>query len=70
VSILKTITLGVHETLELHELMAFKSLCLTKSSTMSGMVEDNELKNLLTQDVTQTKNHIQTLQQFVPRKGQ
>nr|WP_232311215.1 ferritin-like domain-containing protein [Robertmurraya korlensis] len=50
--------------------MAFKSLCLTKSSTMSGMVEDNELKNLLTQDVTQTKNHIQTLQQFVPRKGQ
>lgn len=69
-SILKTITLGVHETLELHELMTFKSLCLTKSSTMSGLVQDDELKNLLTQDASQTKSHIQTLQQFVPRKGQ
>jgi len=67
---MKTITLGVHETLELHELMVFKSLCLTKSSTMSGFVQDNELMNLLTQDVSQTKNHIQTLQQFVPRKEQ
>ncbi len=67
---MSNITLGVHETLELHEIMAFKSLCLTKSSTMSGFVQDNELKNLLTQDVNQTKSHIQTLQQFVPRKGQ
>lgn len=67
---METITLGVHETLELHEIMAFKSLCLTKSSTMSEFVQDQELKNLLSQDVNQTKNHIQTLQQFVPRKGQ
>ncbi len=67
---MKTTTLGVHETLELHELMTFKSLCLTKSSTMSGFVQDNELINLLKQDVSQTKNHIQTLQQFVPRKEQ
>lgn len=67
---METITLGVHETLELHEIMAFKSLCLTKSSTMSELVQDQELKNLLSQDVNQTKNHIQTLQQFVPRKGQ
>lgn len=65
---MKMTTLGVHETLELHELLTFKSLCLTKSSTMSGLVQDNELKNLLTQDANQTKNHIQTLQQFIPRK--
>jgi len=63
-------TLGVHETLELHELLTFKSLCLTKSSTMSALVQDEELKNLLTQDAAQTKNHLQTLQQFVPRREQ
>ena len=67
---MKTTTLGVHETLELHELLTFKSLCLTKSSTMSGLVQDNELKNLLTQDATQTRGHIESLQQFIPRKGQ
>lgn len=67
---MRTTTLGVHETLELHELLTFKSLCLTKSSTMSGLVQDDELKNLLTQDASQTKNHIQTLQQFIPRKEQ
>jgi similar to spore coat protein len=67
---MKTTTLGVHETLELHELLTFKSLCLTKSSTMSGLVQDNELKNLLSQDATQTRSHIESLQQFIPRKEQ
>lgn len=39
--------LGLHETLELHELLTFKNLCLTKTTTMSALVQDEELKNLL-----------------------
>ncbi|WP_237562953.1 ferritin-like domain-containing protein [Bacillus dakarensis] len=48
--------------------MTFKSLCLTKSSTMSGLVQDSELKNILDQDVTQAKGHIERLQQFMPKE--
>ncbi len=57
--------LGVHETLELHELLTFKSVCLTKSATMSGIVQDENLKAILTQDASSTKTHIQQLQQFI-----
>lgn len=60
------ITLGLHETLELHELLSFKTLCMTKSQLMSGLVQDQELKSLLDQDVNSTKGHIQQLQNFFP----
>ena len=56
--------MGVHETLELHELLTFKSLCLTKSTTMSGLAQDQELKSLLDQDASAAKGHIQQLQRF------
>lgn len=57
--------MGVHETLEVHELLTFKNLCLTKSQTMSGLVQDQALKDILTQDVTASKQHIQQLQGFL-----
>jgi len=30
-------TLGVHETLDMHEILMFKNICLTKSATMSAI---------------------------------
>lgn len=54
--------LATHETLELHELLSFKTVCATKSSTMSMLASDPELKSLLQQDTTKSKQHIQELQ--------
>ena len=50
-----------HETMQLHELITFKNLCLTKSITMSPLVSDAELKSILQQDVTTGQQHIKEL---------
>lgn len=53
--------LGVHETLEIHELMTFKSLCLTKASVMQALVSDPNLKEIMKLNVKQTTKHIEEL---------
>ncbi|MBC5638309.1 spore coat protein [Ornithinibacillus sp. BX22] len=58
-------TTGVHETLELHELLTFKNLCLTKSTAMNALAQDDELKQLLTQTTQMDRQSIQTLQGFL-----
>lgn len=60
--------LGLHETLDVHELLTFKNLCLTKSSTMSALVQDEELKTILANDVTTGQRHIEQLQQFLTNR--
>ncbi|WP_160725231.1 hypothetical protein [Bacillus sp. USDA818B3_A] len=60
--------LGLHETLDVHELLTFKNLCLTKSSTMSALVQDEELKTILANDVTTGQRHIEKLQQFLTNR--
>lgn len=62
-------TLGTHETLKIHELLTFKSLCLTKSSTMSNLVQDEELKRIINQDAALSTKHIQSLQNFMTKGG-
>ncbi|WP_066067535.1 hypothetical protein [Neobacillus soli] len=57
--------LGLHETLDLHELLSFKNLCLTKATMMSGLAQDAELQAILSEDVTMGIQHIQQLQQFL-----
>lgn len=57
--------LSLHETLEVHELLTFKNLCLTKSTTMSGMVQDEELRSLLNADVEAGQRHIEQLKEFL-----
>ncbi|MCM3727400.1 hypothetical protein M3226_17110 [Neobacillus cucumis] len=60
--------LGLHETLDLHELLTFKNLCLTKSATMGALVQDEELKTILENDVTTGQLHIEQLQQFLTNR--
>lgn len=57
--------LGVHETLELHELVTFKSLCLTKASLMQGLVTDPALKEIMQYDVTMTSGHLEELKKHL-----
>ncbi|MFZ3580164.1 hypothetical protein [Virgibacillus sp. DJP39] len=56
---------GVHETLEIHELLNFKNLCLTKSTVMSSLTQDPELKQLLKQTAQTDRENIQTLKGFL-----
>ncbi|MGG4217102.1 hypothetical protein ABEW32_02595 [Paenibacillus jamilae] len=52
---------GLHETLEVHELSAFKTVCLTKSKTMQALISDPVLKAILQQDIDLTARQLQEL---------
>jgi similar to spore coat protein len=55
-------TLASHESMELHEALNFKTLCLGKSKLMQGLVFDQELKALMQKDVVQSIQAIADLQ--------
>ncbi len=54
--------LAPHESLELHEILNLKTLCLAKSKLMQGLVFDQELKALMQKDVEQSIQAIAELQ--------
>jgi similar to spore coat protein len=59
--------LATHETLDMRELLTFKTICLTKSKTMQALVSDPELKLLLKQDVKQSTGAIQDLKSILSK---
>ncbi|RNB56613.1 hypothetical protein EDM57_12505 [Brevibacillus gelatini] len=52
---------AMHETLEVHEMAAFKTVCITKSKTMHALVSDPALKAILQQDVEISTRQLQEL---------
>ena len=42
---------ALHEVLEVQEIAAFKTTCLTKSKTMRALVTDQRLKDIMQQDI-------------------
>ncbi|MGZ7445525.1 spore gernimation protein GerQ [Paenibacillus sp. TH7-28] len=60
-------TLAPHESMDLHEMLNFKTLCLAKSKLMQGLVFDQELKDLMQKDVVQSIQAIQDLQAVYAR---
>jgi similar to spore coat protein len=54
-------TLALHETLETHEILNFKTVCLLRSKLMQGVCFDNELKALMEKDVQQSIQDINEL---------
>ncbi|MGO4886368.1 hypothetical protein ACJ2A9_01300 [Anaerobacillus sp. MEB173] len=60
---------GLHETLEMHELLVFKNLCLTKSLLMGGLVQDEELKTILLNDAQASVKFVRALQDMVNKGG-
>ncbi|KGK87432.1 spore coat protein [Desulfosporosinus sp. HMP52] len=55
----------LHETMELHELLNFKTICMTTSKMAQGVVFDQDLKALLEKDVQQSRQAITVLQGLV-----
>ncbi|MDQ0898822.1 MULTISPECIES: hypothetical protein [unclassified Paenibacillus] len=53
---------ALHETLEVHEIAAFKTVCLTKAKTMKLLVSDPALKEILLQDVEVSTRQLQELE--------
>ena len=54
--------LAPHETMEIHEMLNFKTLCLAQSKMMQGLVFDRDLKKLLQKDVDMTIRHVRQMQ--------
>lgn len=57
-------TLALHETMETHEILNFKTVCLLKSKFMQGMCFDNDLKALMEKDVQQGIKDINELMSY------
>ena len=61
--------LAPHESLDLHEAINFKTLCLAKSKLMQGLVFDQDLKALMQKDVEQSikaLSELQAIYELVP----
>ncbi|MGG0413568.1 spore coat protein [Peribacillus simplex] len=56
--------LAFHETMETHEILNFKTICLMKSKLMQGICFDNDLKALMEKDVQQSIVAINELKTF------
>lgn len=54
-------TYGLHEQLEVHEIAAFKTICMTKSKTMQALVTDEALREILAYDVQVSTRQLQEL---------
>jgi hypothetical protein len=52
---------ALHEMLEVHEIAAFKTVCMTKSKTMQALVTDPELMEILQQEVKLSQQQLQEL---------
>jgi len=48
---MSTETISLNETMQIHELLNLKTICMTTSKMMEGVVFDQELKQLLEKDV-------------------
>lgn len=59
--------LADHESLDLHEVINFKTLCLAKSKLMQGLVFDDDLRALMQKDVEQSMQALGELQAIYQR---
>jgi similar to spore coat protein len=57
-------SLAYHETMETHEVLNMKTVCLLKSKLMQGLCFDNDLKALMEKNVQQSIAAINELKEF------
>lgn len=55
-------SLALGETMQIHELLNLKTVCMTTSKLMEGVVFDQDLKNLMERDAQSSKADIRALQ--------
>lgn len=58
---------GLHEQLEVHEIAAFKTICMTKSKTMQALVSDEALREILAEDVAVSTRQLQELNELLAK---
>lgn len=61
---------ALHEALEVHEIAAFKTVCLTKSKTMRALVSDPQLQAIMQQDVNISTRQLQELGAILAKASQ
>ncbi|AWK52861.1 spore coat protein [Clostridium beijerinckii] len=59
--------LSPNETMQVHEMLNLKTVCMTTSKMMEGVVFDQDLKALLEKDVQQSIIDISGLQQLLKK---
>jgi similar to spore coat protein len=59
--------LTFHETMEIHELLNFKTVCMTKSKLTQGVVFDQDLKALLERNVQNSVKATKALQTLLTK---
>lgn len=57
--------LAMHEKLEVHEVLIFKTACVAKSKVFSGLVEDDELREILEEDIKLSTKAIKDLRKVL-----
>ncbi|WP_310238888.1 hypothetical protein [Brevibacillus nitrificans] len=58
---------GLHEQLEVHEIAAFKTICMTKSKAMQALVSDDALRQLLAEDVDVSTRQLEELSEILSK---
>lgn len=59
--------LAPNEIMQIHEMLNFKTVCMTTSKMMEGVVFDQDLKTLLEKDVQQSITTINDLQNLLKK---
>lgn len=57
----------LHETLDLHEIATFKTICMTKSKLMQKLVSDPDLKHILQRDVQTSTLQLKELNELLSK---
>lgn len=60
-------TISPHEAMDIHEMLNLKTVCMTTSKMMEGIVFDQDLKALLEKDVQQSIPAIKELQNLLAK---
>ncbi|MFE0299027.1 spore coat protein [Priestia megaterium] len=59
--------LAMHETLEVHEILTLKTSCVTKGTAMLELVDDEDLKKILEEDVQTSTEAIKELKKILKK---
>ncbi|MFC7686388.1 spore coat protein [Ureibacillus sp. GCM10028918] len=57
--------LALHEKLELHEVLIFKTACVTKSKLFVDLVQDEKLKEIIQEDLELSTKAIKDLRKVL-----
>ena len=57
--------LTLNESIQFHELLTLNNLSLTKLITMSPLIEDDELKMMIKNNIKTTQEHIKELRGYL-----